>query len=402
MDIPEFKSEGQRQAYWKKQKRQELQIADSNDAKISKAYHDVDFGVIPAVKDTRSIKEIERDTTLQMNLAKKNALALMADDGAEADKLLDLIGKPNYVIFNRFAVDIIDKLRGQIGRIRAVEAFREIDVYIALQADPFRRVPPTSDQIDGLMTAIETRFRTSNSIAFDILQRLEAFKMVISSGAIPPDAEISISASDVDDAMSVLTEEADDDEALSSIEEKASGITEESNTSLLNEIESASGTPADEETKDQPTGQPKSGDDDYGGIFDEPTGQPKDDTSVVSAPRKYSKREIEGLQDDFNRVGNYYLDQLNMPEEDLPARDPKRILMMMGTLLEAIGEDIRTVSQKEYRRLYMKNENRIAQFLKTERETAEFLDSLENPPTTGSGFRRRTMRRKKCDCGCGK
>jgi hypothetical protein len=402
MDIPEFKSEGQRQAYWKKQKRQELQIADSNDAKISKAYHDVDFGVIPAVKDTRSIKEIERDTTLQMNLAKKNALALMADDGAEADKLLDLIGKPNYVIFNRFAVDIIDKLRGQIGRIRAVEAFREIDVYIALQADPFRRVPPTSDQIDGLMTAIETRFRTSNSIAFDILQRLEAFKMVISSGAIPPDAEISISASDVDDAMSVLTEEADDDEALSSIEEKASGITEESNTSLLNEIESASGTPADEETKDQPTGQPKSGDDDYGGIFDEPTGQPKDDTSVVSAPRKYSKREIEGLQDDFNRVGNYYLDQLNMPEEDLPARDPKRILMMMGTLLEAIGEDIRTVSQKEYRRLYMKNENRIAQFLKAERETAEFLDSLENPPTTGSGFRRRTMRRKKCDCGCGK
>jgi hypothetical protein len=407
MDIPEFKSEGQRQAYWKKQKRQELQIADSNDAKISKAYHDVDFGVIPAVKDTRSIKEIERDTTLQMNLAKKNALALMADDGAEADKLLDLIGKPNYVIFNRFAVDIINKLRGQIGRIRAVEAFREIDVYIALQADPFRRVPPTSDQIDGLMTAIEARFRTSNSIAFDILQRLEAFKMVISSGAIPPDAEISISASDVDDAMSVLTEEADDDEALSAIEEKSSGITEESNTALLNEIESASaagskGTPADEETKDQPTGQPKSGDDDYGGIFDEPTGEPKDDTSVVSAPRKYSKREIEGLQNDFNTIGNYYLDQLNMSKEDLPAREPRRILMMMAVLLEAVGEDLRTVSPKEYRRLYVKNENRIAQFLKTERETAEFIDSLENPPATGAGFRRRTLRRKKCDCGCGK
>jgi uncharacterized protein (DUF1778 family) len=40
--------------------------------------------------------------------------------------------------------------------------------------------------------------------------------------------------------------------------------------------------------------------------------------------------------------------------------------------------------------------------LKTERETAEFIDSLENPPTSGSGFRRRTLRRKKCDCGCGK
>jgi hypothetical protein len=406
MDIPEFKSEAQRQAYWKKQRRLELQMADSNDAKISKAYHDVDFGVIPAVKDNRSIKEIERDTSLQMNLAKKNALTLMADDGAEADKLLDLIGKPNYVIFNRFAVDIINQLRGQIGRIRAVEAYREIDLYIALQSDPFRRVPPSAEQIDNLIGAIESRFRTSNSIAFDILQRLEAFRTVIESGSIPPDAEISISASDVDDAMSVLTEEANDDDALSSIEEKSSGITEESNTALLNEIESAAGskgTPAAEETKDQPTGQPKGGDDDYGGIFGEPTGEPKNDTLGASSSRLYSKREIEGLQDDFNTIGNYYLDQLNMAEEDIPARDPKRILIMMGQLLEAIGEDMRTVSPKEYRRLYVKNENKIAQFLKTEREMAEFIDSLDEPPTTGSGFRRRRARRKKsCACGCGK
>ena len=399
MDIPEFKSEGQRQAYWKKQRRLELQVADSNDAKISKAYHDVDFGIIPAVKDNRSIKEIERDTTLQMNLAKKNALTLMADDGAEADKLLDLIGKPNYVIFNRFAVDIINQLRGQIGRIRAVEAFREIDVYIALQSDPFRRVPPSADQIDGLMAAIVSRFQTSNSIAIDILQRLEAFKVVIQSGAIPPDAEISISASDVDDAMSVLTEEANDDEALSVIEEKSSSITEETNTALLNEIESASdskGTPAAEETKDQPTGQPKSGDDD-----DDLFGDDSVVSASASASRKYNKREIEGLQDDFNTVGKYYLDLINIPEEDLPPRDPKRILMMMANLLEAIGEDMRTVSFKEYRRLYVKNENKIANFLRNERDLSEFMDSLNEPATTGSGFRRR-RRRKSCACGCGK
>ena len=407
MDIPEFKSEAQRQAYWKKQRRLELQMADSNDAKISKAYHDVDFGVIPAVKDNRSIKEIERDTSLQMNLAKKNALTLMADDGAEADKLLDLIGKQNYVIFNRFAVDIINQLRGQIGRIRAVEAYREIDLYIAMQSDPFRRVPPSAEQIDNLIGAIESRFRTSNSIAFDILQRLEAFRTVIGSGAIPPDAEISISASDIDDAMSVLTEEANDDDALSAIEEKSSGITEESNTALLNEIESAAdakGTPAAEETKGQPSGQAKGGDDDYGGIFDdEPTGEPKDDTLGASSSRLYSKREIEGLQDDFDTVEKYYLDQLNMAEEDIPARVPKRILLMMAGLLEAVGEDMRTVSQKEYRRLYVKNENKIAQFLKTEREMSEFIDSLDNPSTTGSGFRRRKSRRKKsCACGCGK
>jgi hypothetical protein len=196
--------------------------------------------------------------------------------------------------------------------------------------------------------------------------------------------------------MSVLTEEADDDEALSSIEEKSSGITEESNTALLNEIENASaagskGTPADEETKDQPTGQPKSGDD------DEPTGQPKDDTSAVIAPRKYSKREIEGLQDDFNRVGNYYLDQINEPDEPdeySPVKKPRWLTSAMAALLDAIGEDMRTISPKNIRRIYMKRENEIAEFLQRERDAAE--------PTTGSGFRRRTLRRKSCACGCGK
>lgn len=236
--IPEFKSEAARQAYWKKQRLIELKLDDENDKKISKAYHDVDFGVIPMPKDTRSIKEIEEDTTLQMVNAKKNAMIMMNNDGQEADKLLEMIGKPNYAVFNRFALDIIEKLRNQIGKIRAIEAFKEIGLYIALQTNPAQRIPPSAEQLSDLMVSISNRFDESNSIAYDILQKLDAYKRILEMGRVPPNTQIPMTDVDFDDALSAISDlNSDDDRVITVLEKSTDEISIDTMTLLMNSIE---------------------------------------------------------------------------------------------------------------------------------------------------------------------
>jgi hypothetical protein len=326
MEIPNFKSEGQRQAYWKKQRMIELQLDEQNEQKLSKAYHDVDFGVIPAARDNRSIKEIEQDTTLQMINAKKNAMTLMNNDGAEADKLLDHIGKRDYATFNRFAPDIIEKLRNQIGRISAIEAMKEIGLHFAMQLDPYRRVPPSADQIDNLIMTIDSRFTRSNTMVRDILQRLEAYAFVVGRGPIPPDVDIPMSAEDVEESISILDEIDNDEEALASLEEKSVGITLESNASLLEEISTAAeskGTPADEETKggDDENDENDENDDDDGEYVTrkprpkpdpEPELVPDDDDDEVDEEEEANKiyanfrGNMDELRQRFGELGNYY------------------------------------------------------------------------------------------------
>jgi hypothetical protein len=357
MNVPVFKSEAQRQAYWKKQRMLELQLDEANDSKISKAYHDVDFGTVPAIRDTRSIKEIEQDTNLQRTLAKKNALTLMNNDGYEADKLLDLIGKPDYATFNRFAPDIIEKLRNQIGRMNAIEAMKEIGLHFAMQLDPYRRVPPSADQIDNLIMAIDSRFTRSNKLVNDILQRLEAYGFVVGSGPIPPDANIPMSAADVADAISMLEDNYDDEEALDTLEEKSVGITLESNASLLEEISTAAeskGAPDGEEIKrvlmgeptDQPTGDEPDGGD--GG----PIGDPKDDEgdgngddddeeTIITRPSKQSLERLTNLQRQWRDVGSKITEISMANEADMSSyNDEKRsVILSVAALAEVIGKD---------------------------------------------------------------
>jgi hypothetical protein len=351
MNVPVFKSEAQRQAYWKKQRMLELQLDEANDSKISKAYHDVDFGTVPAIRDTRSIKEIEQDTNLQRTLAKKNALTLMNNDGYEADKLLDLIGKPDYATLNRFAPDIIEKLRNQIGRIDAIQAKEEIDLYITVQLDPYKRVPPSADPLNELIGAINSRFSKSNKMVRDILLKLEAYREVIGSGPIPPNVDISMSAADVDDSISVLDDNYDDEDVLASLVSNTAEITQESNTATLAEIEAfyaVLDVGYEEfdyedfknrvgETKagptDQPTGDEPEGDD--GG----PIGEPKDDenyddgAATVQTQPKFIG-DIGVIRNTYNKVGSFFASDIEaaLPNQMMTAK------MNVKDLMEFIGK----------------------------------------------------------------
>ena len=102
---------GEEMLYWKKKHLENLVIDNANSEKLSKAFHNISFGDIEPIKDTRSLKEREDDDLAQMSLAKKNAMILLSNDGAEAEQLLRLIGKSDYKMFNRYAQDIYPKVK---------------------------------------------------------------------------------------------------------------------------------------------------------------------------------------------------------------------------------------------------------------------------------------------------
>lgn len=125
-----FKSEREKIEYYKKLKVQENNIAQKNMDKITEAYHEIEFGVIPEVSDNRSLAEKIADERGQQRQAQKNTLMLMANDGGEADKLQNLIGAARYSEFNRHFLDIYNNLKNQVGHMGAQEAFQYIDRYI--------------------------------------------------------------------------------------------------------------------------------------------------------------------------------------------------------------------------------------------------------------------------------
>jgi hypothetical protein len=396
MNVPVFKSEAQRQAYWKKQRMLELQLDEANDSKISKAYHDVDFGVVPAIRDTRSIKEIEQDTNLQRTLAKKNALTLMNNDGYEADKLLDLIGKPNYATFNRFAPDIIEKVRNQIGRIDANQAKDEIDLHFAVQLDPYRRVPPSAEQLNELINAINSRFSKSNKMVRDILLKLEAYREVIGSGPIPPNITVSMSSAEVDDSIGVVDDNYDDEDVLASLASNTAEITQESNTVTLAELEAfyagldvgyeefdyedfknrageAKAAPPNQPTGDEPDG----GD---GG----PIGAPKDDEgdgdeAATVQPQPEFDGDISVVRETYNKVGKFLISA----DFDEPIGNEMQILKTnVAYLMGFIGkptQDIMWMNMEQLATAFYTNKQDIV----NEIERIEQMESKPNAPTGG-------------------
>ena len=410
MDVPVFKSEGQRQAYWKKQRMLELQLDEANDSKISKAYHDVDFGVIPAIRDTRSIKEIEQDTNLQRTLARKNALTLMADDGYAADRLLALIGKQNHVTFNRFAPDIIEKLRNQIGRIDPVQAQRHINAHITTQTNPAKMIPPTAEQLTNLMTVMNQRFGENNEAIRDVLLKLEAYRAVLASGSAPKFFPEDLpTGDDINDALDEVTnEEKDDNQALrdlttnmhmemitratleelydeilkqdlqeeydEALDQKTREVydealdqkTKEMYDNTMNDAMQELYRERQKEKKKQPAVKRVIYDDDD----DEPEGDPKDDgdddeyeNEMNELFRKFNGN-IDKLREDYRWVGNYYLDMLFQDPEPDPKIVDAPAATTMRKLLKAI--DIvpeSALTAKNVRDIYKENEPKIKYFI---------------------------------------
>jgi hypothetical protein len=172
----QFQNEKQRQDYYKKLHLKNLNIEEENSDKISSAYHDISFGEVPAVSDNRSIAEREKDDRFQQEQAQKNCLTLMANDGHETNVLLAKITSSGYVEFNKHFLDIFNGLKGQIGKIKAVEAFAYIDRYI-LKYDKIKGVDiPTQQALETLMAKIDEKFDGANAAVADVLLRLAALK----------------------------------------------------------------------------------------------------------------------------------------------------------------------------------------------------------------------------------
>ena len=165
-----FRNEKERQLYWKKKHFENLAIDNANSKKLSKAFHNISYGEVEPVKDMRRLKEREDVDLAQMNLAKKNAMTLLSNDRAEAEQLLRMIGKPDYKIFNRYARDIIEKLKGPVGRIRAPAVFKEVDYYITREVSKDNKKPPTAEQLEH---SVNDNFDSTNATIKDILNKLE-------------------------------------------------------------------------------------------------------------------------------------------------------------------------------------------------------------------------------------
>ena len=263
-----FRNEKERQLYWKKKHMENLAMENEISNKLAKAYHNVTFGDIEPIKDNRSLKEREEDDLTQMSIAKKNAMILLNNDGAEAEQLLNIIGKPNYKMFNRYALDIIEKLRGQIGKIRAQEVFKEVDYYITKDRTKNNSQPPTADQLNHLMALIDNKFDTTNATVNDILMKLDAYKTVVSLGdlssrgnsstynsssshsssSLPSISSLPMSEGDVSELTEAIEEsENDEAESIHTLNTATEGITREAMEDLLTQNEQSA-----EEENDQP------------------------------------------------------------------------------------------------------------------------------------------------------
>ncbi len=209
----QFRNERQKQEYYKKLHLENLNIDKANSDKIASAYHDVDFGEIPAVSDNRSIAEREDDKNLQANLARKNVMQLMNDDGTEADSLLTKIGINHYTEFNKHYLDIYGQLKNRIGKIRAVEASEFIDKYINRFQLTGGVDIPNVEMLDNLLTKIEEKFNDKSSSAIeDIVMRLSALKATVDNGVkeevyqdsnLPTNQEIKRIYDDFDDSNEI-------------------------------------------------------------------------------------------------------------------------------------------------------------------------------------------------------
>ena len=224
----DFRNEKERQLYWKKKHLENLAIDNANSEKLSKAFHNISFGDIEPIKDTRSLKEREDDDLAQMSLAKKNAMILLSNDGAEAEQLLRLIGKADYKMFNRYAQDIIQKLSGQIGKMRAHDVLKEVQYYITREVSKDNKKPPTAEQLDHLIHSVSDNFDSTNATIRDILNKLEAYKTVVNLGDLSRAPSLPLSGDDVSELTDVIEEKGNDEsEIIHSLNVATADITRE-------------------------------------------------------------------------------------------------------------------------------------------------------------------------------
>ena len=196
MEKENFKSEKERQNYYRKLHFRNNDIAQKNEDRIVEAYHEIEFGVVPEIADNRSLAEKLADSRKTQDQAEKNALTLMSNDGTESIKLINLIGTARYDVFNKHFLDIYNSLKGQVGKIKAQEAYDFINKYI----EKYERIGgvdiPNTQMLDKIIEGMKemgyTNETTKNAVE-DVVLRIQALESVLNNGI----NEISYSSSNL-------------------------------------------------------------------------------------------------------------------------------------------------------------------------------------------------------------
>lgn len=362
----EFKNERERQAYWKKKRLQDLAIDDKNSSQLTKAYHNVSFDIVPPVKDNRTLKEIQDDALGQAMLAKQNAMILMANDGTEADKLLSLIGKNNYVAFNTNAISIIEQMKSKIGRMLAPQMYQEIELYRLMQENIEYRIPPNAAQLDDLIATITNNFNVRDKQVIDILQKLDAYKNVLSLDDI---SEISgnlvpLSADEVDSASG---------DNVSQLSARLSGITQNSLQQIVNQAGAQGGDAESKSNSGSVAGAAAGAAGSVAGDSDD------DGTASVIAPTEVTTESIKGLREkykddfinesdmyglfeyirDLTDSNNYYKDITDKDDKKEFIGDIRKILRVVGDGIGVNNPSIDTAVAA-----FRRNKERLEQFFR--------------------------------------
>jgi hypothetical protein len=151
-----------------------LQIKNSNN--MSDALRDVEFGIIPNIVDNRSRNEILNDGFTTQKTALENASKLFDNDIVTAQNLLNKIGQPNYLSFNRYFINIYSALESQKKYLTANSAYEFINNYLEKQEynSGIRDIIPTESLLNGIISRIEEQNTINDTTKQDLINKLEA------------------------------------------------------------------------------------------------------------------------------------------------------------------------------------------------------------------------------------
>jgi hypothetical protein len=133
-----------------------LKLKIKNSDSMSDALRDVEFGIIPNIVDNRTRNEILNDTFLSQKTALSNASKLFDNDNVTAQNLLNQIGQNNYLLFNRYFIDIFKQLGTQLKYLTADTAYEFIRKYLDKQElnAGIRDIIPSEDLLNKIIARI--------------------------------------------------------------------------------------------------------------------------------------------------------------------------------------------------------------------------------------------------------
>ena len=272
-----------------------LESLQKNEEKLSSAYHDITFGEIPVIQDTRSIYEKEQDKEFQRQQATKNAMFLFGNDGIEANKFLAQINK-DYVIFNKNFPDIVNKLGPKVGKLTSPEALNFVGRYLAIDRETKGIEMPNDIVLQELGKVLDDKFsdqQYSSDMTFrDTMLKIDALIPTISSLDPSKRGTTTVPIPSTEDITAVITTlknpDTPEEEVLQTLTEMVETVTRESLQQLVEEQDSKTVTSQGRQPLPDPV-------DDQS----QPAPDPVDDQSVAGTVDSLGSISVGSQRDEY-------------------------------------------------------------------------------------------------------